>query len=255
MSEFSRCISAELLKIKRTLALRLAVLAPLIIVVLVFATTVQRGGTPAAGVNPLVGFAQLNLTLWTIVMLPFYAAMAAALLAAIEHSGDNWKYLLTLPISLQKLFLSKWLVGLTLLLLSTLVLAAGICLGAAVLRFCKPGWHQAAVPIGIVALRTLQTFLAAVLLWSIQMWISVRWRNFIVGLVVGVIAAMIMLAGVPRAQNAPIFVNVYPCSLPAMAMARMAEEMPSRIFPIAWGAVGGIAIGLAACRHLSRREY
>ncbi len=58
MNDLYRVLTAEALKLKRTLALRLAI----------------------GGANPLTGFAQLSLTIWTIVMFPLYAALAAALL-------------------------------------------------------------------------------------------------------------------------------------------------------------------------------
>ncbi len=86
MRDVCRAAFAESLKLKRTLALRLATIAPLLIVFIVFGAYLQRGG---GGPNPLVGFAQLNLTLWTILVLPLYTALLAALLAGIEHQTDT----------------------------------------------------------------------------------------------------------------------------------------------------------------------
>ena len=69
MKDLYRVIAAEGVKLKRTLALRLAICGPMIIVLLVFGIYVQRG-EKMGGANPLTGFAQLILTIWTIIMFP-----------------------------------------------------------------------------------------------------------------------------------------------------------------------------------------
>jgi lantibiotic transport system permease protein len=124
MSDFKRAISAEWLKLKRTLALRLAIGAPLAVVVLNFILYSQRPDAAGDGLNPLIGFAQINLTMWTIVVLPMYAALAAALVASMEHQGDLWKHLFALPVSRRAIFAAKWMAAVGLVLLSSLVLAA-----------------------------------------------------------------------------------------------------------------------------------
>jgi hypothetical protein len=74
----------------------------------------------------LLGFAQLTLTTWTIVVLPLYTALAAALVAALEHQGDNWKHLLALPVARRSIFVAKWAAGAGLLLVSSVVLPAAV---------------------------------------------------------------------------------------------------------------------------------
>ena len=114
MKDFCCAVSAELLKLKRTLALRLAVCAPLLIVLLQFGLYLARGRTMSHGMNPLTGFVQGILTFWTILLLPFYVALVAALLASIEHQGDNWKHILTLPIPQLTIYGAKWYAGICL---------------------------------------------------------------------------------------------------------------------------------------------
>ena len=85
MKDLYRVLAAEGLKLKRTLALRLAICGPMIIVLLVFGIYVQRG-EKMGGANPLTGFAQLILTIWTIIMFPLYAALATQFgLAQLPH--------------------------------------------------------------------------------------------------------------------------------------------------------------------------
>src|SRR5262249_61434110 len=108
MKDFYSVLSAEALKLRRTLALRLAVVTPLTIVILVFGIYAQRHETISPGANPLTGFTQLILTMWTIILLPLYAALAAALLASIEHQVNSWMRLLALPVSRGFIYAAKW---------------------------------------------------------------------------------------------------------------------------------------------------
>jgi len=247
MKDVCRATFAESLRLKRTLALRLATIAPLLIVFIVFGAYLQRG---SAGPNPLVGFAQLNLTLWTILVLPLYTALLAALLAGIEHQTDNWKHLLALPLDRRAIFAAKWAAGVGLLLVSSLILAIGISLAAEVLRHVKPGFQDGGRPIRMVATRAIQTFCATGLMLSIQLWVSLRWRTFIGGLSVAVAAVVTMLTLVPR--GAMLVANLFPWSLAATAMA---PNSPHRGLAIAWGAIGGIVLGAFACVDLARHEF
>jgi lantibiotic transport system permease protein len=249
MKELYRVLAAEGLKLKRTLALRLAICGPIIIVLLVFGIYVQRG-EKMGGANPLTGFAQLILTIWTIIMFPLYAALAAALLAAIEHQCETWKHLLVLPVHRTTIFLAKWIAGIGLLLLSSLVLSAGVSVAAEVLRLIRPAWSSSPLPSAMILRGAVLSFCAAGFLFSIQMWISLRWRSFLPGIVVAVIALCLMFIAIPR--GAAFFGSLFPWSLPAMAMAPV---NPYRPIAVGLGLLGGAGVGAVACWHLSRREF
>jgi lantibiotic transport system permease protein len=251
MSLLLRVLSAEVLKLRRTWALRLAIIAPLFIVVLVFGVYMQRAATVSAGVNPLTGFAQLVLTMWTILLFPWYVALAASLLAAIEHQDNNWAHMLALPIRRASLFHAKWIAAIGLVLVSALLLPGFVSVAAAVLRVVKPAWRESPLPIAMIFRGSLLSFLAAGLLCSIQMWVSLRWRSFVAGLGVAVVATMGMLVVVPRAGAESLIGATFPWSLPAVAMA---PNSPHRALAITWGFAGGIACGAIACWHLSRRD-
>ncbi len=252
MSSFFRVLTAEGLKLRRTLAFRLAVLAPLFIVILQFTIELVRGdeesGAPP-GTNPLMGFAQGILTFWTIVLLPFCAALIAALLAALEHQGENWKHLLALPVPRTCIFAAKWIAAVGLLSLSSAVLVAAYCLAAGILQAVKPGWSAASWPLPTIIQRAFLGLCATSLLLSIQMWISLRWRSFIPGLAVGVVSLVVNIIILPAGMFAA---NLFPWCLPAIAMA---PHSPHRVLGVAWGLLGGVALGMIACWDLSHQEH
>jgi len=249
MRSFYLVIASEVLKLKRTLALRLAFFSPLIVVFLVFGMYAVRGQQIGAP-DPLTGFAQLILTIWTIIMFPLFAALVAALIAAIEHQSDSWKYLLALPVNRFCIFAAKWLTGSGLLLISSLVLSGGVCLAAVTLRQMQPGWSVAPLPIHMILRGALLSCCAVCLLFSIQMWISLRWRSFLPGIVVAVVALALMFIALPR--GAAVLGSLFPWSLPAMAMAPHNAYRP---IAVCWGLLGGVAVGAIACWDLARREF
>ncbi len=251
MKPLLRILSAEVLKLRRTWALRLAIIAPLFVVVLVFGVYLQREAMVSATVNPLTGFAQLVLTMWTILLFPLYAALAISLVAAIEHQDDNWTHLFALPIRPVSLFHAKWIAAIGLLLVSALLLPTFVSVAAAALRVAKPAWREAPLPIVMIFRGSLLSFLAAGLLCSIQMWVSLRWRSFVVGLGLAVVATMTMLMVVPRAGAQSMIGATFPWSLPAVAMS---PNSPHRAFAVTWGLAGGVVVGAIASWRLSRRE-
>jgi hypothetical protein len=249
MKDLYPVLAAEGLKLKRTLALRLAIWCPTVIVLLVFGIYAGRS-EKHSDADLLTGFAQLTLTIWTIVLFPLYAALVAALVAAVEHQNESWKHILALPVDRSTIFVAKWIAGIGLLWLSSLVLATGVVATAEALRLMKPAWSSSPLPSVMIFRGVLLSTCAAGFLFSIQMWISLRWRSFLPGLVVAVIALALMLVAIPR--GVALFGSLFPWSLPAMAMS---PHNPYRPIAEGLGVFGGIVVGAVACWHLARREF
>src|ERR1035438_7985206 len=113
---------AELLKMKRTIALKMVVIAPAVVVVLILFmasqspfTTVNRHGIK----NEWTELAALILRFWAVLMLPLYIALETALLAGLDHEGNQWKSLLARPVPRWTLYVAK------------LIVAAGMTVGSA----------------------------------------------------------------------------------------------------------------------------
>ncbi len=252
MKEIVRAIAAERLKLKRTLAWRIAFGTPLTIVLLTFMVSQRsNAGRPE---DVLLGFAQLTLTTWTIIVLPLYTALAAALVAALEHQGNNWKHLFALPVERWSIFAAKWMAGAGLLLASSLVLPAAVGVASEILKAFRPALRGAPVPLALVTIRSLQVFCAAGLMQSIQLWVSLRWPSFIAGLAVGIGAVMILLGGVARVGFGTTVIYLYPWALPPTAMARMAEFHPDRLLVSVEGLVAGVLVAAVGCWRLSRLD-
>lgn len=255
MTETAAAISAEFLKLRRTLALRLAVVVPLAVVGLQIFVSTQQPANPAPGAAPLLGLVQGGFFLWTLIVLPMHGALASALVAAVDHQDDHWKQLFALPVWRPSILIAKWIAVVALVLISFVTLASGLLTLTAILRFVRPAWPATPGLLRLAAVRVTESFLAAWLFLSIQLWVSLRWRSFTVGLTVGVLAVLVMLGLVARGGGRTSLTRTYPWALPVTAVARIAESTPNRLTVAARGSIGGILVAVAACWSLGRREW
>src|SRR5271155_348592 len=89
-----RALHAEMLKLKGTTALKIVVLFPLIVALLEFFAVSQA---PFSSVNrDGIQYEWAALTLgilrpWGLLMMPLFIALECALVAGLDHSGNQWK--------------------------------------------------------------------------------------------------------------------------------------------------------------------
>jgi|ERR1039458_6291634 ABC-2 type transport system permease protein len=247
MTELRRVASAELLKLKRTLALRLAFAAPLLIVLLQLGVYLARGEQFTHGSdNPIAGFVRGIVTLWTLLLLPFYATLAAALVASLDHQEHHWDQLFALPIHRWTIFAAKWIAVTSLVILSSATLPVYALLAAQVVKLRLHASAGNPFPLGLLLDNVARSCAAALLLISIQMWFSLRWRSFVLALAIGIAGIMsgIILISAPLP-----FLSLYPWTAPGAAASPTHPPLA-----LAWGLFAGLALGVASCRQLAQRD-
>lgn len=248
MSEIVRAVSSELLKLKRTVALRLAFAAPLLIVLLQSGVYVARGGELEHNTaNPIVGFARIIVTLWTLVFLPFYATLVASLLASLDHRDYHWDQIFALPVRRWSVYAAKWITVVGLVVLSSLALPIFTLLAAELMKLVRHDWVGAPLPVILLLNGVARSCAAALLLVSLQFWLSIRWRSFVLGLAIGIAGIMsgIILISAPMK-----FLSFYPWTAPAAAAS---PTQP--LLALVWGTASGLFLGMIACWHLAHREF
>ena len=248
MSEIVRAVSSELVKLKRTLALRLAIAAPLLIVLLQSGVYVARGAEMEHNAaNPIAGFARIIMTLWTLVFLPFHATLAASLLASLDHRNHHWDQIFALPIRRSSVYAAKWITAVGLVVLSSTALPIFTLLAAELMKLVRHEWVGAPLPVSLLLNGVARSCAAALLLVSLQFWISIRWQSFMVSLAIGIAGIMsgIILISAPMK-----FLSFYPWTAPAAAAS---PTQP--LLALVWGTTSGLFLGMIACWRLARREF
>jgi hypothetical protein len=242
-----RALAAEALKLRRTLALRMTIVTPLVVVAL---CVIQLGLTRTdvgRGEAAWKAFAGASFALWAFLVLPLFVTLEAALLAGVEHGDRQWKHLLALPLPRSAHYLAKSAALLVLLGAASLAFVGLIALGGWALMYIRPEAGLAGWPPWLWLLRICAGMVGASLLMAaIQLWVAIRWSSFTVAVGVGMAATV---GGFMAGQSR--FGHYYPWSLPVQLFAGKGEHAA---FALAASAVGAAVVLLLSLWEFSRRE-
>lgn len=253
MTDLVRATRVEVLKLRRTLALWTAFLAPLLIVVMTTALNFSRDTLVRAGSTTKPWDAlmlNLILLLWCLLGLPLFVTLETALLAGVEHREGTWKHLFTLPPGRWTIYTAKLLVALGLVVISSCVIAAGTAGEGVLLLTLRPAMGLTEpVPWDAILSRTLLFTIGAFLVACVQAWVAIRWRSFVVPLAVGIAGSIVGLILSTSPRGGPL-AAVFPWSLPYAAVAR--PNLAAMALVVGIG--GGIIVAALGCWEAIRRE-
>jgi hypothetical protein len=246
-----RALHAEQLKMKRTLALWLAPLAPLVIIALQMAIVLERQqyyrtqDTAGAWIE----YGGQTVFLWTVLLLPLFITLETALLANLEHGNGQWKHLFALPLPRGAVYAAKQVSGMAIIALSMAALYIYIVLSGLALRLLTPGLgFEAPVPWWSFFRYIGLAYLASWLILALHTWIGQRWQSFVVASAVG-IAAMVVAVVMMQSDWAVW----YPWTLPGLVANGL--EAGEEILPqLLLGCLGGIAVSLLGGWDVVRRD-
>lgn len=185
---FLRAFSAETLKMKRTLALLLAFIAPLVIVAMEFISYMQRPAqmTQHEG-NAWVFLGRQTLTIWALLMQPLFVTLETALVAQLDHSSDHWKQLFAMPLPRWTIYAAKQVINVLLIALSLLLLLVYTLMSGILLQLIHPNLGlELPFPLQSMAWLTVLTFLGSLITIAIHHWVALNWRSFVVASAFGI---------------------------------------------------------------------
>jgi hypothetical protein len=243
-----RVIWTECLKLKRTLALWMMAVSPLVVVLLQFLigyygaeTLARRGGD----VWPQL--VQNSIGLWTLLMMPLFLTLETSLLAGLEHAEKNWKALLTLPAPRWTVYASKLIVTVAMLWVAVAILFGGTVASGAMLKMLRPVLKLGAMPWEPLARALARIAGSALLALTIQHWVSLRSSSFAAAMGFGMCATVIGFVAV----NSVEWGGWWPWSMPIYAI-RGATAERADLMPVA--VVAAAVVAVIGCWEFSRRE-
>lgn len=250
-----RVLHAELLKMKRTIALRMVVFCPAVVVAMIFFMSYQapysmlvRGGIH----NEWANLARLNLRFWAFLMMPLYITLETALVAGLDHSENHWKSLLARPVPRWTLYLAKLIVVAAMVGAGTLVLLSGILLSGAILpRIQSQLLLGSPVPWAAILRDGSRIAGLAFLSLAIQHWVSLRWRSFSVAVGIGIMALVLGVFAVAAGQQVGGWPQYFPWALPMLVLARDPPHIESALWI---GAAAAVLVATIGCMDFCRRE-
>ncbi len=191
MSSLVRAIKAEMLKSKRSLAVWLSLAGTIANAVTFFllswfdlgAHTMPRSGSAweAYILNHYEGIA--------FMMLPLFVIILATLLTFMEHRAGTWTSIMSLPITRTNIYLSKLIFGLLLFVAAHLLFVIGMLFTGLLTGLLNEQFKLSLFdfPMIMVLQLIFKTCISVLALFALHLWISVRFKYFIIPLTIGII--------------------------------------------------------------------
>ena len=233
---------AELLKLRRSLALLLCAAAPTMVVLLAAVMLMERED-PA----PWAMF-EINLAaLWSFFMLPMTVTALTVLTAQMEHGPRFWNHLLALPVPRWKLFAAKAAVVALLVAAMTAALVLLIPAAGYAAEALASGTQLTGAPdLESSAERLATMFAGSLLLMTIQLWVALHFRSFVPPLVVGIGGTFAAVVATGARKGA-----YFPWIIPTNVLSTD-QELAARAINV--GFWGGLALLLLMLVVMSRRQ-
>ncbi|MEO6228189.1 MAG: ABC transporter permease [Thermomonas sp.] len=239
---FATALAVEAYKLRRSLALLLALIAPLLIAVFMFFNLLRMEKAMPWSM-PL----QSSAAIWAFFMLPMTVTALTALVANTEHGPRAWDHLRALPLPRWHLYAAKAACVLGVVLLMSLALALLTPLSVLMAGWLKPA-IAASGNVDVAGYLVLlgRIFLAAWLLVAVQLWIALRYASFVPALAVGIGGTFFAVV----ATSAKLGV-VLPWQIP---INQLASDPARAQLTLALGFAGGLIALALMTWHLGRRE-
>ena len=240
---FASLLTVEFFKLRRSLALLLAAVAPALISVFIF-FNVMRMETPIAASMML----KSSAAIWAFFMLPMSVTALTALLGNMEHGSRSWDGLHALPLKRWQLQAAK-LIGVLSLVAA---MSVALVLLTPIAIWCASQLNPDGAPTGDLEYGhylwlMLRIFLASWLLIGVQLWIAMRFASFVPALATGIGGTFFAVVATSAKIGA-----VLPWQIP---INQLASSTSRADLALALGCLGGCVLLALALRDLSRLEW
>ncbi|ASZ09760.1 ABC transporter permease [Chitinophaga pendula] len=175
---------------------------------------------PAAGTNPWDRLFGNEWQSVSFLLLPMYIILAVSLSVQLEYNANAWKQLLAQPVPHWSIYFSKLILMLVMIVGCYILFSLFTLVGGAIAGVIHP-------ELGFLRIRPnyeelfrtcYRSFLSVLGIVGIQYLFSLRWRNFVIPVgigLAGVIASMILVGRwkyahfVPYASPSLTLINIY----------------------------------------------
>lgn len=194
MKIFYALLSSEFIKLRRTLALWMLFIAPLIVLSLQCLLWLNQKEGIGYDADLWIMFASNILSMWAIFMFPLFSALVVSLVYHYEHSTNGWQKLYTLPVPRWKIIATKQTASLLLLVASGVVLFIGIIAGGFFVGQVHPAIDMPQyIPYGTILKKWSAVFASSLLVVAVQNWISFRYSTLSASIGAGIAGTFIAL--------------------------------------------------------------
>lgn len=232
MTQFLRLLKVELLKLRRSPALRIIWLMPLLFVGLEFAVFERpflglRSANP--GLVATLGGLQVKMlvALWAGFFHPLLLAILPALIFQPEHRHRTWRYLHAQPVSRRMVFLAKASLSGLLTMAALALILLLLWSERMVLGHLNP-WIASPFQGRLASLTLGWLLLGSLPLMSLYAWTADRINSLAVPIVFGLLGLLLTIALTGQELNQAWRRDLIPWILPYAAAERTVHQGPSQ---------------------------
>ncbi|MBC8112630.1 MAG: ABC transporter permease [Verrucomicrobia bacterium] len=197
---FLRTFFTDVIKSKNTFALWLTVLGAGFIPAVLFLIGFNKPEFVATKQNIWEIYFERGHIFSIIFFMPFFVVLVISLLVQIEHKSNTWKHLLTLPIGKAEIYFSKLLLILTMLVLCYFLFVVFLLGGGFLLGIVHPKlpFLSQTPNFQFITKTGIKLFVASLAITSIHYWASLRIKNQILPIgigLIGIVSTLILNEG------------------------------------------------------------
>jgi lantibiotic transport system permease protein len=214
---------AELIKTKRSATVWVVVLGsgfiPLIF--LLIYTLSPEKNYPRLQMFPWEQHFSMGWQALASFLLPMFVILICSLIPQIEYKNNGWKQSFSSPQSIGNIFFSKFLT-IHIMIIILFILFNIFLIGSALIsNWINPNYVFLKNPInwGSLLKLDLKTYLSVLGMSAIQYWLSLRFKNFIAAIGIGLALLISSLISIPFWEN----VDKLPYAYPILTMKNFAS--------------------------------
>ncbi|MDG5472314.1 ABC transporter permease [Jeotgalibacillus sp. ET6] len=183
--------------------------------------TVDFTEADAPGVEWYLILLATNLA-YALLFLPLISGVLASTICRYEHQEGGWKQLLALPVTRGKVFLSKYLLLMAIVLVIQLLYLAALYSVGLIKGVTEP------FPLTIIWKSVLGGWVATLPLVALQLWLSILFKSYAAPLTVNVVFTLPAVLAI----NSERFGPYYPWAQPFSMMYISGD--PNDLFFVPW---------------------
>lgn len=240
INDMGKTVTSEIQKSRRTLSLWITFLYPLFSVILVVLPLVKID----LGDDNLWARYVHNLGNLAAFFLPFFIIVLVGFYCHIEHKSNTWKHLLVQPVRKASVYFGKLGMILILMLISFACFLLFSVISVYIMHAASPrfSFEKYYPDFGRLTMLLVKVYASASVIVVLQYWISNRFRNLIVPIIIGIsliilpIAILVVLGMAGLLNEKELIQNVFaydPYSYPFTNIFNLvqAQEQAVEVFP------------------------
>ncbi|MFT3704887.1 MAG: ABC transporter permease [Agriterribacter sp.] len=222
MSSLFIIIKAEALKTRRTAAMWITLMGAAFIPFISFLIYVLKPDhfLKVLSADPWQAHIYQSWQSASVFLLPMYVILTTSLIVQIEYRNNTWKQVYASPISYADIYFSKFIVIQVMILSCFLLFNIFLIASGYAASWVNAGYHftQKAIPFNKLLLLSGKLYLSSLAITSIQYWLSLRLKNYIAPLGIGL---ALLITGLILLQWEKIY--YYPYAYTALSFFRGAN--------------------------------